>query len=59
MTTHSNAAAGTRRRLHWVGIGKFLFVAVLAVLFFLLAQEMVRDRFFEGGRYDRNGTIRQ
>ena len=41
------------------GIGQFLFVVVLAVILFLLGQSMVRHRFFEGGRFHRNGSIGQ
>jgi hypothetical protein len=41
------------------GIGHFLFVVFLAVLFFLLGHSMVRHRFFEGGRVHRNGSIGQ
>jgi hypothetical protein len=31
----------------------------LAVILFLLGQSMVRHRFFEGGRFHRNGSIGQ
>jgi hypothetical protein len=41
------------------GIGRFLFVAVLAVILFLLGQSMVRHRFFQGGREHWNGSIGQ
>lgn len=41
------------------GIGSFLFIVVLAAILFLLAQTMVRHRFHEGGRINRNGTLRQ
>jgi hypothetical protein len=41
------------------GIGQFLFVAVLAVILFLLGQSMVRHRFFQGGRDHRSGSIGQ
>jgi hypothetical protein len=41
----------------WLGIGKFLFVVVLAVLFFLLAHDMVRHRFFRGGWRNQHGSI--
>jgi hypothetical protein len=41
------------------GIGRFLFVAVLAVILFLLGQSMVRHRFFQGGREHRNGSLGQ
>jgi|GEM_PF-1552388 len=37
------------------GIGSFLFAVVLLLIFFLLVQNMVRHRFFRGGRIDRNG----
>jgi hypothetical protein len=42
----------------WFGIGKFLFIVVLAVIFFLLAQSMVHHRFFRGGWGNRNGSLR-
>jgi hypothetical protein len=41
------------------GTGHFLFVLLLAVIFFLLGHSMVRHRFFEGGRVHRNGSIGQ
>jgi len=41
------------------GIGHFLFIVFLAVIFFLLGQSMVRHRFFQGGRVHRNGSIGQ
>jgi hypothetical protein len=42
-----------------VGIAHLLFVAVLAVILFLLGQSMVRHRFFQGSREHRNGSIGQ
>jgi hypothetical protein len=41
------------------GIGRFLFVIVLAAVFFLLGQSMVGHRFFQGGRVHRNGSVGQ
>lgn len=41
------------------GMGMFLFIILLTVIFFLLAQSMVRHRFHEGGRIDSNGSMRQ
>ena len=38
-------------------IGKLLFIAVLALLFFLLAHSMVRHRFFRGGWSNQHGSI--
>jgi hypothetical protein len=40
-----------------VEIGKVLFVIVLVILFLLLAQSMVKHRFFRGGWQERNGAI--
>jgi hypothetical protein len=33
----------------WLGLAKFLMILCMAVLFFLLAQRMVRQHFFSGG----------
>jgi hypothetical protein len=41
------------------GVGHFLFVVFLAVIFFLLGHSMVRHRFFQGGRVHHNGSIGQ
>jgi hypothetical protein len=41
------------------GIGQFLFIVFLAVIFFLLGQTMLRHRFFQGERSHRNGSIGQ
>jgi hypothetical protein len=49
--------APARRNSPWVGIGRFLFIVVLAVTFFLLGQSMVLHRFFQGGRVHRDGSI--
>jgi hypothetical protein len=57
MTTYSNTPAPGGRKSPWFGIGKFLFVVVLAVIFFLLFQSMVRHRFFRGGWVNRNGSL--
>jgi len=43
----------------WFQVGQFLFLVALAVGVFLLAQSMVRHRFFQGGRIDRYGHIKQ
>ena len=65
MSTHSDTRTPeqhSQRHLHLsallVHIGRVLFVAVLFLLFFLLAQSMAHHRFFEGGWYNQNGTIR-
>jgi hypothetical protein len=41
----------------FVRIGRVLFVAVLFILFFWLAESMTSHRFFEGG-WIQNGRIR-
>jgi hypothetical protein len=41
----------------WLGIGKLLFIVVLALLFFLLAQSMVGHRFFRGGWRNQHGSV--
>jgi hypothetical protein len=57
MTTYSHSPDPAGEKPPSFGIGKFLFVVVLAVIFFLLLQSMVHHRFFKGGRVDRHGTI--
>jgi hypothetical protein len=52
----SNTTASGRKPPRF-GIGSVLLAVVLAVIFFLLAQSMVRHRFHEGGRFHRNGSI--
>jgi hypothetical protein len=56
MTTGSNTPGPPERGPARFGIGGLLLV-VLAVLVFLLAQDMVRHRFFRGGWVNRNGSI--
>ena len=57
MATYSNTPAPEGEKPPSFGIGKFLFVIVLAVIFFLLVHSMVHHRFFRGGRVNRNGSI--
>ena len=44
---HSTTPEG-RERL-WVGLARFVGLALLVMLFFLLAQSMVHNHFFSGG----------
>jgi hypothetical protein len=53
----SNTTAPSGRKPPQFGIGSFLLVVVLAVIFFLLAQSMVGHRFHVGGGFNRNGSI--
>jgi hypothetical protein len=57
MPTDLDTKTPEERRSTWLGIGKFLFIAVLALLFFLLAHSMVRHRFFRGGWRNQHGSI--
>ena len=42
----------------WSGIVKFLLVAILIGLIFLLGEEMVRHRFFRGGWVDQHDVLK-
>ena len=58
MAPISNTAGPEARQSPWLGIVKFLLVAVLIGLIFLLGQEMVRHRFFRGGWVDRHDVLK-
>jgi hypothetical protein len=53
MTTDSNAPATERRKSPRLGLGSFLFIVVLTLILFLLAQSMERHRFGRGRRRDQ------
>jgi hypothetical protein len=59
MDTNSNPEIQPGQRPRGAVIWKFLFMAVLFVLLFLLAQSMVNHRFFRGQREHHNGSIGQ
>ena len=42
----------------WLGIVKFLLLAILIGLIFLLGEEMVRHRFFRGGWVDQHDVLK-
>jgi hypothetical protein len=42
----------------WVGIVKFLLLALLVTLIFLLGQAMVSHRFFRGGWVDQRDVLK-
>ena len=46
------------RNSPWLGIVKFLFLVLLIVIVFLLAQDMVRHRFFRGGRVNQRDVLK-
>ena len=59
MASSLNTTDPAGRKPPSFGIRQFLFIVFLAVIFFLLGQSMVRHRFFQGGRFHRNGSIGQ
>jgi hypothetical protein len=42
----------------WLGVIKFLLVAILLGMIFLLGQQMVRHRFFRGGWVDQRDVLK-
>jgi hypothetical protein len=58
MTTDSNSTVPSEPKPPRFGMGSFVFAIVLALIFFLLAQTMVRHRFHQGGWRDRSEVIR-
>jgi hypothetical protein len=59
MTAYSNTPNPPERKPPSFGAAQFIFTLVLAVLLFLLGQSMVRHRFFQGGKFHRNGSVGQ
>ena len=59
MIPDSATTVAAERRPVSFGMGMFPFIILLTVIFFLLAQSMVRHRFHEGGRIDSNGSMGQ
>ena len=59
MASSLNTTDPAGRKPPSFGIRQFLLIVFLAVIFFLLGHSMVRHRFFEGGRFHRNGSIGQ
>ncbi len=52
-TTHSEV-----RQSPWLGFVKFLLLAILIGLIFLVAQSMVSHRFFRGGWVDQRDVLK-
>jgi len=57
MLSNLKSRGPEKRQLPWLGIAKFLFIAILTLLFYLLAQSMVNHRFFRGGWMNHNGSV--
>ncbi len=54
MTPISN----TPRPSPWLGVVKFLLLAILIALIFLLGQQMVSHRFFRGGYVNQRDVLK-
>jgi hypothetical protein len=48
-----------KRSSPWIGLTKFVFIALFTVMLFLLARSMVRNHFFDGGQLNRPDTADQ
>ena len=58
MAPISNPTGPEAGRSQWLGIVKFLLVAILIGLIFLLGEELVRHRFFRGGWVDQHDVLK-
>ncbi len=58
MAIISNTKASEVRQSPWLGFVKFLLLAILVGLIFLLAQSMVTHRFFRGGWVDQHDVLK-
>jgi hypothetical protein len=58
MAPTSNSTGPEARQSPWTGIVKFLLVAILIGLIYLLGEEMVRHRFFRGGWVDQRDVLK-
>ena len=58
MTLISNTPDPSARPSPWLGFVKFLLLAILIGMIFLLGQQMVRHRFFRGGCVDQRGVLK-
>ena len=48
----------TEQNSPWQEIVRFLFVALLIVIIFVLGRDMVRHRFFRGGRVNQRDVLK-
>ena len=58
MTLIPDTSAPTEGQSPWLGFVKFLLLAILVGLIFLLAQAMVNHRFFRGGWVDQHDVLK-
>jgi hypothetical protein len=59
MTTYLNTTVPERRESPWIRFAKLLLLATFIVVVYLLGLSMVHHRFFQGGRIDQYGHVRQ
>ena len=59
MTTNLNTSAPEKHISPWIRALQFLLLVAFVVATYLIGLEMVHHRFFQGGRVDRYGHIRQ
>ena len=58
MRSNSNMTGPPGRNSPWLRLIKLLFLVLLLVIIFLLAQDMVRHRFFRGGRVNQRDVLK-
>jgi hypothetical protein len=58
MTPASNTRGPAEQPSPWLGLVKFLLLAILVASIYLLGQAMVRHRFFRGGWVDNRGVLK-
>jgi ABC-type microcin C transport system permease subunit YejE len=58
MKVNSKTTAPAARNSPWLGIVKFLFLVILIAIIFLLGQDMVRHRFFQGGWVSQHDVLK-
>ncbi len=58
MTPTPNTPDPSARLSPWLGVVKFLLLAILIGMIFLLGQQMVRHRFFRGGWVDQRDVLK-
>lgn len=59
MITESKPLADAGRNSPWLAMGKFLLLAAFIVAVYLLGASMAHHRFFQGGRIDQHGVLKQ
>jgi hypothetical protein len=58
MTPPSNTKDPVDQPSPWLGVVKFLLLAILVASIYMLGQAMVSHRFFRGGWVDNRGVLK-